>query len=111
MKQGNQFYLETQLFDEDDNLLDISSIKKVQFNIGELTKTFDFSNEEVEYNEEIQTFRIWITEQESFKFENKIKIDARVLFKNDVIQGSMVEQLYVHDSLNEVYLDDSSKDN
>lgn len=111
MKQGNQFYLETQLCDEDDNLLDISSIKKVQFNIGELTKTFDFSNEEVEYNEESQTFRIWITEQESFDFENKIKIDARVLYKNNTIDGSLIEQIYFHNSLNEVLLDDSSQDN
>ena len=38
MKQGNQFYLEVQVFDENDNLLDVSSVNKIQFNIGELTK-------------------------------------------------------------------------
>ena len=31
MKQGNQFYLEIQLIDENNEILDISSVLKVQF--------------------------------------------------------------------------------
>ena len=32
-KKGNQFYLEVQILDEDNNLLEIDGVKKVQFNI------------------------------------------------------------------------------
>ena len=39
MKQGNQFYLEFQIEDENGTLLDITSILKVQFVIGGLVKT------------------------------------------------------------------------
>ena len=31
VKKGNQFYLEVQITDENNDLLDISSVKKVQF--------------------------------------------------------------------------------
>ncbi len=111
MKKGNQFYLKVQLCDENDNLINILSISKVQFNIGNLTKVFDHSNEEVEYDDESQAFKIWITEKESFNFKNQTNIDARVLYKNDIIDGSMIKQIYFHNSLNEVLLNDSSQDN
>ena len=39
VKQGNQFYLEFQIEDENEQLLDITSILKVQFVIGDLVKT------------------------------------------------------------------------
>lgn len=44
MKQGNQFYLEVQLEDEKNNLLDITSVLKVQFTIGNLIKIYDGTN-------------------------------------------------------------------
>ena len=50
MKEGNQFYLEFQIVDENDNLLDINSVLKVQFTIGNLTKQYDGSNEGVIYD-------------------------------------------------------------
>ena len=46
-KKGNQLYVEFQVFDKDGNLLDINGVSKVQFNIGELTKTYDGVSEEV----------------------------------------------------------------
>lgn len=46
MKLGNQFYMELQIFDKDDNILDIASVSKVQINIGSLTKTYDGVNDE-----------------------------------------------------------------
>ena len=46
MKQGNQFYLEFQIEDENGNLLDVASVLKVQFTIGDLIKTYDGENKE-----------------------------------------------------------------
>lgn len=100
MKQGNQFYLEVQLFDNSDTQLDISSVKKVQFNIGELTKTYP---KDVTY--ENDTFKIWLTENETFRFDNNTSIDVRVLFKNDTIMGTEIETINVSESLKEVNLD------
>ena len=100
MKQGNQFYLEVQLFDNSDTKLDVSSVKKVQFNIGELTKTYP---KDVAY--ENDTFKIWLTENETFRFDNNTSIDVRVLFKNDTIMGTEIETIDVSESLKEVNLD------
>ena len=100
MKQGNQFYLEVQLFDNSDTKLDVSSVKKVQFNIGELTKTYP---KDVTY--ENDTFKIWLTENETFRFDNNTSIDVRVLFKNDTIMGTEIETIAVSESLKEVNLD------
>lgn len=107
-KRGDQFYLEIQITDKDDNILDINGVKKVQFNIGKITKTYDGESEEVSYNEETQTFLIWLTEDETFDFSNYTKLDVRVLFKNNTIMGSYIDQKFIYDSLKEVKLDDTA---
>ena len=105
MKQGNQFYLEVQILDENDNLLEIDGVKKAQFNIGELTKEYNDEMKEVTYDEQTNAFKIWLTEDETFKFKNNTKMEARVLFKNDVILGTLIEDTYVYNALKEVKLD------
>lgn len=103
MKKGNQFYLELELTDKNNEKIDIEAVKKVQFNIDALTKTYDGENQEVTYKDGV--FRVWLTEEETFKFKNKVKIEARVLFKNDLISGSIIQEEYFYDSLKEVALD------
>lgn len=105
MKQGNQFYLEFQIEDKEGNPLDISSVLKVQFNIGELTKIYDGKSEEVTYENGI--FKIWLTEDETFKFGKQVEMDARILFKGDKnsIGGTKIISERWYDSLKEVKLD------
>ena len=107
MKQGNQFYLEFQIEDEKGQLLDMASVLKVQFNIGNLTKTYDGLNDEVTYQNDI--FKVWLTEEETFKFENQVKMDARILFKGEdnykTIGGTYIESNYWYDSLKKEELD------
>ena len=69
MKQGNQFYLDIQIEDENNNLLDINSVEKVQFVIDDLVKNYDGSNLEVSYDDENKCFKIWLTEEETFNFK------------------------------------------
>ena len=83
MKQGNQFYLEIQLLDDQNEILDIQSVLKVQFTIDNLIKYYDGTNEEVTYDEAKKCFKIWLTEDETFKFERQIAMDASILFKNN----------------------------
>lgn len=108
-KKGNQFYLEIQIEDQENNLLDISSVEKVQFNIDDLTKTYSNESKEVTYDEEKQCFKIWLTEEETFKFNDYVSIDIRVLYKvgrNDKkgIDGSYITKHYCFDVLKEIDL-------
>ena len=109
MKQGNQFYLEIQLLDEKNEILDIRTVLKVQFTIDNLIKYYDGVSEEVTYDETKKCFKIWLTEDETFKFEKQIKMDARILFKGEEnyrpIGGTYIETNYWYDSLKEVSLD------
>ena len=107
VKQGNQFYLEFQIEDENGELLDIKNVLKVQFNIGNLTKTYDGINEDVTYNDNV--FKVWITEEETFNFDNQVKMEARILFKGEEnykpIGGTYIETNYWYDSIKQEVLD------
>nr|DAE35585.1 MAG TPA: hypothetical protein [Caudoviricetes sp.] len=105
MKQGNQFYLEFQIEDENSEKLDITSVSKVQFNIGNITKTYDGENDEVTY--ENDAFKVWLTEDETFGLDKKVKMDARVMFKGDkkTIGGTYIMEAYWYDSLKQERLD------
>lgn len=105
MKQGNQFYLEIQISDDNDTILDISSVEKVQFNVGDITKIYDGNNLDVTYDNEKQMFKVYLTEQDTFTIQNVVKVDCRVLFKNKLIEGSYVYTLNVYDSVKEELLD------
>ena len=105
MKQGNQFYLEIQLEDEDSNILNIDSVSKVQFVIDDIIKIYDGASNEVTYDKNNQCFKIWLTEDETFKLDRNVKIDARILFKNDTIGGSYITETYFYSSLKQEILD------
>ena len=94
MKQGNQFYLEFELVDENGKKLNIESVEKVQFNIDGLTKVYDKISEDVTYENEI--FKVWLTEDETFNFNKTIKVDARIMFKGDkkTIGGTYIIETY-----------------
>ena len=111
MKQGNQFYLEIQLIDENNEILDIRSVLKVQFTIDNLIKYYDGSNKEVTYDESKKCFKVWLTEDETFKFEKQIAMDARILFKNNTIGGTYITSNYWNESLKEEPLDVYIKNN
>ena len=105
MKKGNQFYLEFEIVDNENNNLDIQSVLKVQFNIGNLTKTYDGIGKEVTYQNGV--FKVYLTEEETFNFDGRIKMDARILFKGDrkTIGGTYIIDEYSYDSLKEEILD------
>lgn len=110
MKQGNQFYLDIQVEDENNNLLNINCVEKVQFVIDDLVKTYDGSNLEVSYDNENECFKIWLTEEETFNFKEVIDIDVRILYKEGTdgkktINGSRINGVYFYDSLKKIELD------
>ncbi len=113
-KQGNQFYLEIQIEDENNNLLDINGVEKVQFVIDDLVKNYDGSNLEVSYDDENKCFKIWLTEEETFNFKKTIDIDVRILYKEGTdgkktINGSRINGVYFYDSLKKIELDNGEQ--
>lgn len=96
MKQGNQFYLEIQIQDEQlpPNILTNEGILKVVFNIDDLTKTYAEDSEEVSYDETKQCFKIWLSEEETLKFNEEVQIEARILFETNEILGSYIKTVY-----------------
>lgn len=109
MKQGNQFYLEFQIEDENGELLDVTSVLKIQFVIDDLVKVYDGVNNEVLHDNVNNIFKVWLTEEETFKFDKQVKMDARVLFKGEEdyrpIGGTYIETNYWYDSLKKEQLD------
>lgn len=98
MKQGNQFYLEFQIVDNDGNILTNDHVAKIVFYIGGLKRTYTPSSSEVTYDEDKQCFKIWLTEAETLQFE-MIDVDARILFDNDEILGCYKTRLYFNEVL------------
>ena len=80
-------------------------MSKVQFSIDNLVKTYDGVNEEVTYDDVNNVFKVWLTEDETFKFGTRVKVDARILFKNNTINGAKIQQYGWYDTLKKVKLD------
>ena len=112
MKIGNQFYLGMQVQDATGTLLDIRGVDIVRFTIGNLVKFYDGSNKEVSYDDEMECFKIWLTEKETLKFEQYVQIEIKVIHKPDtngkrVIEGSVIYNCYWYECLNKVELDNN----
>lgn len=109
MKKGNQFYLEFRIIDSNSNILDMEGVLKVQFVIDTLTRTYDGTNDEVTYDAENKLFKVWLTEEETFKFNDYVNMEARVLFKGKedyrAIGGTYIESNYWYNSLKQEVLD------
>lgn len=98
MKQGNQFYLEFQLVDNDKNILTNTNVAKIVFYIGDLKRTYTPNGNEVTYDSKKQCYDIWLTEAETLQFET-VDVDARILFTTGEILGCYKTQLYFNEVL------------
>lgn len=112
-KQGNQFYLGLQIEDSLGEFINIKAIDKIQFTIDNLEKIYDGTSEDVTYDEDRKCFKIWLTEDETFKFDKTIKIDVRVLYKKDdegkkIIDGGYIISSYWYDTLSKNKLDNGA---
>lgn len=107
MVQGNQGYLQFQIEDADGTNLDIKGVDKVRFNIDKITKTYDGESNEVIYDEINKIFNIWVSEKETFKFEDIIPVQSRILFKGKkkYIMASCILNIYWQDCLVKEALD------
>ena len=101
MKQGNQFWYGIKLKDKNKEYLDPSIVSKIIFNFDDLQKEYNETSENVTFDAENNLFKIYLTQEETQKMQDKVKIDVRVKFKNDEILGTVIREVYILDSLNE----------
>lgn len=100
MKQGNQFWYGIKLKDKNGEYLDIDLIDKIVFNFNDITKEYNKNSEEVVYDNSNNVFKIYLTQEDTQKMQDKVRIDARVKFTNDEILGATIQEKYIFDSLN-----------
>ena len=96
MKQGNQFYLEFQIVDNDGHIMPNENVAKIVFYIGNLKRTYTPTSTEVTYDGDKQCYDIWLTEAETMQFET-VDVDARILFNTDEIFGCYKTKLYFNE--------------
>lgn len=101
MKQGNQFWYGIKLKDKNKEYLNPSIIEKIIFNFDDLQKEYNETSQNVVFDEKNNVFKIYLTQEETQKMQNKVKIDVRVKFKNNEILGTIVTERYIFDSLNQ----------
>lgn len=102
MKKGNQLYINVKITDECGAPLDIGVVKKVQFNIDTITKYFATNSTDVIFEDGI--FKVYLTQEETFKMGTNIELEARVLFIDDTILGTKIENIYNENVIKEVIL-------
>lgn len=100
MKQGNQFWYGIKLKDKNKEYLTPIIISKIIFSFDDLSKEYNENSKDVIFDESNNLFKIYLTQEETQKMKDKVKIDVRVKFKNEEILGTHVVQEYIFDSLN-----------
>ena len=100
MKQGNQFWYGIKLKDKNKEYINPSIVNKIVFNFNDLAIEYNETSKDVVYDEQNNLFKIYLTQEEKQKMKDKVKIDVRVKFKNDVILGTNIIEEYIFDSLN-----------
>lgn len=87
--QGDQYDLTFDLTVNNEEL-DIDTISKIQFKVGNILKTYEANDEnsEVTYNTEDKLFYFPLTEDETFALDNSnVNVEIRVKFTDDKIKG------------------------
>lgn len=100
MKQGNQFFLEIELLTEDDKVILPKEVESITFTFGGVKKIYPSS--EVIFENDL--YKVWFSQEDTFKLKGIISYDIRVKFNNNTIIGSKIYNERIEDSLNKEVL-------
>lgn len=99
--QGNSYYLEIYLTDNDGNVFTNDNVDKASFTLGSLTK----ENSDISFNSDTNMWEVYLTEDETFSLDaGQIKWQARFLLIDGTIDGTEPTLDYVKKSINKVKL-------
>ena len=111
--QNTEGYVDFCLHDEEDNILDMSLVQKVEF-------TFDVKGKHqvikywpqddlIKHNAEQNVFSVWLTQKETQNWNNQIPVQVRVSFMDGTIDSTDIEMAFIRPCLNkEVMLHDKT---
>lgn len=100
MKQGNQFWYGIRLKDAKKEYITPTIVNKIVFNFDDLAIEYNETSEKVIFDSQNNLFKIYLTQEETQKMKDKVKIDVRVKFKTNEILGTHVIEESIFDSLN-----------
>lgn len=101
--QGNTYYLEVQIYDEDDNLIVLDDIDTVEFCFGKkVTKMYP--SESVEYNESDSKFIVHLSQEDTFSMTDDIEYQFRVKYKDGQVKGTIPTWINVTESISKEIL-------
>lgn len=99
--QGSSYYLPIKIVGANGTSITGDVVENVSFTIGGLTKGFA---DGVEFDKEKMAWIIPLTEDETFLFENTVEWQARFLFSDGRVDGTIPKTENVYDSINRVKL-------
>lgn len=97
--QGSSYELPVVIKDSAGKVIDETMVARGSFTFGDLKKTFGDGGE-VYYNGDIGAWIIPLSEEETFALRETVKWQARFLFFDGKVDGTVPKCEYVYDSIN-----------
>lgn len=85
MMQGDQYRLPIEFKNSDGSALTASDIKDVEIFVGNFRKLF--STGDVKFEDTESVFYVFLSQKETFMLNGDVRVQARILFKNDEVIG------------------------
>ena len=96
--QGNTYYLPIKITRPNGDIVSDNIVNKIVVTLGELEKSSE--RDEIIYDSSNQTWRVILTEEDSFKLKGNVKWQARLLFSDGTVDGTIPDVCYVYKSIN-----------
>ena len=106
--QGNTYLLPVQVKDCDGAVIHVDQVEKGEFTFGTLVKFYG-DNGDVSWDEELQSFIVPLTEEETFAFKGVVVYQGRLLLKNGSVSGSVPTNEYIYESIGKTILSESGE--
>lgn len=98
--QGSSYELPIKITDCSGNVVDDSVVKEASFSIGEIVKSFGKEDSDVRFDYEMQSWIVPLSEDDTFKLRESVEWQARFLFSDGKVDGTIPQNEYIYDSIN-----------
>lgn len=107
--QGSAYKLELHLTDADGLVVTDARVEKGSFTFGDITKLYNKDGTgEVKFDSEINAWIIPLSESETFKLNEYVEWQARLLFDDGLIDGTQTRYENVGQSIDKTVLSGGS---
>ena len=96
--QGNTYYLPIKITNSNGSVVTDENVAKIVVTLGEIDK--DSDDGDIVFDASSQTWRVSLTEDDTFILKGNTKWQARLLFKDGTVDGTIPDVCYVYKSIN-----------